>query len=113
MSNFKELESQPHTNQRQEIEPKPYAAHHDGMVGLETDVYKKDDKADAMAAEHAEHAMSVSGAARAYPMACFWAFIMSFTIVSDSSVNVHRTRCSVDRPDVFWLYTRSVVYKLH
>jgi SP family general alpha glucoside:H+ symporter-like MFS transporter len=26
--------------------------------------------------------MTVLEAARAYPMACFWAFVMSFTIVS-------------------------------
>ena len=36
----------------------------------------------AFAAENAEHSMTVLEAARAYPMACFWAFIMSFCIVS-------------------------------
>jgi SP family general alpha glucoside:H+ symporter-like MFS transporter len=39
-------------------------------------------RADAMEAENAEHAMSVMDAVKAYPMACFWAFIMSSTIVS-------------------------------
>lgn len=39
-------------------------------------------RADAIEAENAEHAMTVMQAAKAYPMACFWAFIMSFTIVS-------------------------------
>lgn len=42
-------------------------------------------KADAMEAESAEHAMTVLEAVKAYPMACFWAFIMSFTIVSFST----------------------------
>ena len=40
-------------------------------------------KADAMEAENAEHAMTVLQAVKAYPMACFWAFIMSSTIVSE------------------------------
>lgn len=41
-----------------------------------------DYKADAIEAENAEHNMTVLEAVRAYPMASFWAFIMSFTIVS-------------------------------
>ncbi|KAF7317305.1 MFS transporter [Mycena chlorophos] len=36
---------------------------------------------DAILAENSEHSMTVMEAVRAYPMACFWAFIMSFTIV--------------------------------
>jgi SP family general alpha glucoside:H+ symporter-like MFS transporter len=43
-------------------------------------------RADAMEAENVEHAMTVTQAARAYPMACFWAFIMSSTIVSRHSI---------------------------
>ena len=41
-----------------------------------------DYKADAIEAENAEHQMTVLQAVRAYPMASFWAFVMSFTIVS-------------------------------
>ncbi|KAJ7117698.1 general substrate transporter [Mycena epipterygia] len=41
-------------------------------------------KADAVEAENAEHAMTVLEAVRAYPMACFWAFVMSFTIIMES-----------------------------
>lgn len=41
-----------------------------------------DYKADAVAAENAEHNMTVLEAVRAYPMASFWAFVMSCTIVS-------------------------------
>lgn len=40
-----------------------------------------DYKADAVAAENAEHSMTVMEAVRAYPMASFWAFVMSCTIV--------------------------------
>ncbi|KAJ7744117.1 maltose porter [Mycena metata] len=41
-------------------------------------------KKEAIEAELAEHTMSVMDAVRAYPMACFWAFIMSFTIIMES-----------------------------
>lgn len=43
-----------------------------------------DMKADAIEAENAEHNMTVLQAVKAYPMASFWAFVMSFTIVSAS-----------------------------
>jgi SP family general alpha glucoside:H+ symporter-like MFS transporter len=39
-------------------------------------------KADAIMAENAEHNMGVLEAVKLYPMATFWAFIMSSTIVS-------------------------------
>ena len=44
-----------------------------------------DYKADAVEAENSEHNMGVLEAVRAYPMASFWAFVMSFTIVSTES----------------------------
>lgn len=34
-------------------------------------------------AENAEHEMTAWQAVKAHPMACFWAFLMCFTIVSD------------------------------
>lgn len=40
-----------------------------------------DYKADAIEAENAEHNMTVMEAVRAYPMASFWAFVFSCTIV--------------------------------
>jgi SP family general alpha glucoside:H+ symporter-like MFS transporter len=43
-------------------------------------------KADAIEAEQAEQAMTVTQAVKAYPMACLWAFIMSSTIVSAGNV---------------------------
>ena len=55
------------------------------MRDAEKDLIKKNDaayKVEAVLAENAEHGMTVLQAARAYPMACFWAFIMSSTIVS-------------------------------
>lgn len=42
---------------------------------------------EAMEAETAESDMTVLQAVKAYPMACFWAFVMSFTIVSRSIFN--------------------------
>ncbi|KAK8844854.1 hypothetical protein IAR55_006704 [Kwoniella newhampshirensis] len=41
-------------------------------------------KADAIEAENAEHSMTVLQAVKAYPWACFWAFVMSFTIIMES-----------------------------
>ena len=39
----------------------------------------------AIEAEEAEHNMTVLQAVKAYPMACFWAFVMSFCIVGPNS----------------------------
>ena len=44
-----------------------------------------DFKMDAIEAEKAEHDMTVLEAVRAYPMATFWAFVMSSMIVSRSA----------------------------
>ncbi|PPQ97263.1 hypothetical protein CVT26_000655 [Gymnopilus dilepis] len=41
-------------------------------------------RAGAIDAENAEHSMTVLQAVRAYPMATFWAFVMSSTIVTES-----------------------------
>ncbi|KAJ7069297.1 maltose porter [Mycena amicta] len=41
-------------------------------------------RTDAIEAENAEHNMTVLEAVRAYPMACFWAFVMSSTIIMES-----------------------------
>ncbi|KXT00365.1 hypothetical protein AC579_3811 [Pseudocercospora musae] len=43
-----------------------------------------DFKRDAIEAENAEHQMTVLQAVRAYPMASFWAFVMSCTIIMES-----------------------------
>lgn len=49
-------------------------------------------KADAIEAENLEHNMTVLEAVRAYPMASFWAFVMSSTIVSSLSSFLLSTR---------------------
>lgn len=60
----------------------------EGGISQVENVYNLDEKAkaadykqDAVAAEDAEHSMGVLEAVRAYPMATFWAFVMSCTIV--------------------------------
>lgn len=68
---------------RSEIEP----VHHSEKNMIEhVDATKEEanTKADAMEAENAEHAMTMTEAFRAYPMACLWAFIMSSTIVRET-----------------------------
>ena len=53
---------------------------HQAVFAEKADVV--DYKADAIEAENNEHTMTVLQAVKAYPMASFWAFIMSCTIVS-------------------------------
>ena len=55
--------------------------HHDNAIFTE-EAKVSDYKADAIEAENEEHNMTVLQAVRAYPMASFWAFFMSCTIVS-------------------------------
>jgi SP family general alpha glucoside:H+ symporter-like MFS transporter len=62
----------------QEIE----AVQMDHAYDLDEKAHVADYKADAVEAENAEHNMGVLDAVRAYPMASFWAFVMSCTIVS-------------------------------
>ncbi|UKZ69610.1 uncharacterized protein TrAtP1_010616 [Trichoderma atroviride] len=59
---------------------------HDEKADYKLDENAKiaDYKADAIEAENAEHNMTVLEAVRAYPMASFWAFVMSFTIIMES-----------------------------
>ncbi|KAF2228963.1 sugar transporter [Viridothelium virens] len=56
----------------------------DHAYDLDEKAHIADYKADAIEAENAEHAMTVMQAVRAYPMASFWAFVMSFTIIMES-----------------------------
>lgn len=64
-----------------EVEAQRHASHDNGY-DLDEKAKVADYKADAVEAENAEHNMGVLEAVKAYPMATFWAFIMSFTIVS-------------------------------
>ncbi|RSH76962.1 uncharacterized protein EHS24_003901 [Apiotrichum porosum] len=49
-----------------------------------TETTKLEMEREAMEAEAKEHSMGMLEAVRTYPMACFWAFVMSFTIVMES-----------------------------
>ena len=71
------------------LETKPHGDTTMVENGFDTTTYDLDEKAkfqdykaDAMEAENEEHNMTVLEAVRAYPMASFWAFVMSATIVS-------------------------------
>jgi SP family general alpha glucoside:H+ symporter-like MFS transporter len=66
------------------LEPE-IAAEVENSADLDEKAKFADYKADAVEAENAEHNMGVLEAVRAYPMASFWAFVMSFTIVSCTS----------------------------
>lgn len=67
----------------QDAEKPHHAAHeveHDAIYAEKAAV--ADFRAGAIEAENAEHNMTVMEAVRAYPMASFWAFVMSACIVS-------------------------------
>jgi MFS transporter, SP family, general alpha glucoside:H+ symporter len=66
----------------QEVEAEVGYSPMDHVYDLDEKAHVADYKADAIEAENAEHNMGVLEAVRAYPMASFWAFVMSFTIVS-------------------------------
>lgn len=64
-------------------EATPQVEHYPNL-DLDEKAKAADFKADAVEAENAEHSMTVMEAVRAYPMASFWAFVMSFTIIMES-----------------------------
>lgn len=66
----------------QEIEGEEAYVQKNHAYDLNEKTHFADYKADAILAESTEHNMGVLEAVRAYPMASFWAFVMSFTIVS-------------------------------
>lgn len=65
---------------------------HENVYDLDEKAKISDFKADAIEAENTEHNMGVLEAVRAYPMASFWAFVMSCTIVSTFPVPVQLSR---------------------
>ncbi|KAI8632201.1 alpha-glucosides permease MPH2/3 [Xylariaceae sp. FL1651] len=65
-------------------DPERRVSQHEHAYDLDEKAQMADYKADAVEAENAEHNMGVLEAVRAYPMATFWAFVMSFTIVMES-----------------------------
>ena len=79
MSSIKEKSELHNDIQHSEGEAERRGSH---AYDLDTQAKVSDYKAGAIEAENAEHDMTVLEAVRAYPMASFWAFVMSFTIVS-------------------------------
>ncbi|KAI9752148.1 MAG: hypothetical protein M4579_005748 [Chaenotheca gracillima] len=67
-----------------EVEAEKAYSHVEHAPNLDETAKVADYKADAIEAENVEHNMGVLEAVRAYPMASFWAFIMSFTIIMES-----------------------------
>ncbi|TVY87249.1 Maltose permease [Lachnellula willkommii] len=67
-----------------EVEPERALSQIEHAYDLDEKAQIADYKADAVEAENAEHNMGVLEAVRAYPMASFWAFVMSFTIIMES-----------------------------
>ena len=65
-----------------EVEVEEVERHGSHVYDLDEKAKVADYKAGAIEAENAEHNMTVLEAVRAYPAASFWAFVMSFTIVS-------------------------------
>ncbi|KAM0690266.1 hypothetical protein Q7P36_009033 [Cladosporium allicinum] len=64
------------------IHAQEHEQRNDSIYAEKADV--SDFKASAIEAENAEHNMTVLQAVRAYPMASFWAFVMSCTIIMES-----------------------------
>lgn len=64
------------------------AARNDSIYAEKADAH--DYKAAAIEAENEEHNMGVLQAVKQYPMAAFWAFIMSFCIVSCPAIDGNR-----------------------
>ncbi|KAK8202226.1 hypothetical protein M8818_005753 [Zalaria obscura] len=83
MSTEKDLMDGRHEIAQVESANTDYGAKKD-LMNTNTMEAEKAEKADAVEAENLEHAMTVMEAARAYPMACFWAFVMSFCIIMES-----------------------------
>ncbi|KAI1845184.1 hypothetical protein JX265_006979 [Neoarthrinium moseri] len=65
-------------------EVEAHSAHLDHSADLDEKAKPATYKADAIEAETAEHDMTVLGALKLYPMAAFWAFIMSSTIIMEA-----------------------------
>lgn len=66
----------------QGVEPEKALDQVEHVYNLDEEARVADYKADAVEAENTEHNMGVLEAVRAHPMASFWAFVMSCTIVS-------------------------------
>ncbi|KFY25691.1 hypothetical protein V491_01639 [Pseudogymnoascus sp. VKM F-3775] len=68
----------------QKVDPEVGLSQVENVYDLDEKAKAADYKAGAVEAENAEHNMTVMEAVRAYPMATFWAFVMSCTIIMES-----------------------------
>lgn len=76
------IESKSPPSDDQQVKAEETFSETDHANNLDEKTKVSDFKADAIEAENAEHNMGVLEAVQAYPAASFWAFVMSFTIVS-------------------------------
>ncbi|KAI0471357.1 sugar transporter [Xylaria cf. heliscus] len=86
MSSTKAVETttEPHNGGNADLKAEQGVSQHEHAYDLDEKAQIADYKADAIEAENAEHNMGVMEAVRAYPMATFWAFVMSSTIIMES-----------------------------
>jgi MFS transporter, SP family, general alpha glucoside:H+ symporter len=77
-------DTKPAVDRPEQVEAAPGAIDH--SADLDEKAKITDYKADAIFAENQENQMGVLEAVKAYPMASLWAFIMSCTIVSCTSL---------------------------
>ncbi|KAI0436634.1 general substrate transporter [Xylaria telfairii] len=86
MSSTEVVESKTELHQGGDLDVKAEkgVSQHENAYDLDETAKVADYKADAIEAENAEHNMGVLDAVRAYPMATFWAFVMSSTIIMES-----------------------------
>jgi hypothetical protein len=93
-------------------ESKPEAQHIDGHQADDKNGHRPDIRgdqellADAFQGENREHEMGMWEAFKEYPMACLWAFTMSFTIVShDYRESLPDTRPGDARSQLTYIFT--------
>ncbi|KAI1306954.1 alpha-glucosides permease MPH2/3 [Xylaria venustula] len=73
-----------HNGAGSDVKAEQGVSQHEHALDLDEKARVADYKADAVEAENAEHNMGVLEAVKAYPMATFWAFVFSSTIIMES-----------------------------
>jgi len=84
MSHFVDSKSDGDAQKLETVEAPRTFSQVEDVFNLDRKASVADYKAAAIEAENGEHNMGVLQAVRAYPMASFWAFVMSFTIIMES-----------------------------
>ncbi|KAI1347561.1 sugar transporter [Xylaria sp. FL0043] len=83
-TNVGEKETGFQNGRNSDVKAETGVSQHEHAFDLDEKAQIADYKADAVEAENAEHNMTVLEAVKAYPMATFWAFVMSSTIIMES-----------------------------